>query len=182
MELSVSYILSQVFSTVSYILLGATFYLKDRKKVLVFCFFQSALLIVGYWFLHQYQGMAMITVGLITNLVFYLDEQKNGKSDKIVKKDVIMLICILIYTTILTVITYSNFLSLLSVAATVVWIFSVWMKQIKFYKLISIFDIFLWLAFNIYAQSISGIIAEVLLLVNSIWGYVLDVKKNKIKE
>ena len=112
----------------------------------------------------------MITVGLITNIIFYIDEQRNGKTDKIAKKDIIMLLCILAYTTILAVITYSELLSLLSVLATVIWIFSVWMKQVKLYKLISIPDTILWLAFNIYAKSISGIIVEIILLGNSING------------
>lgn len=178
MEMSVSYILSQIFSIFSYICLGTTFYLNNRKKVLILGFFQTIFLVIGYFFLHQYQGMAMITVGLITNIIFYIDEQRNGKTDKIAKKDIIMLLCILAYTTILAVITYSEPLSLLSVLATVIWIFSVWMKQVKLYKLISIPDTILWLAFNIYAKSISGIIVEIILLGNSIWGYMLEVKSN----
>lgn len=178
MEISVSYILSQIFSILSYICLGTTFYLKNRKKVLMLGFFQTIFLVIGYFFLHQYQGMAMITVGLITNVVFYIDEQKNGKTDKIEKKDIIMLLCILTYTIILAIITYSEPLSLLSVFATVVWIISVWIKQVKLYKLISIPDTILWLAFNIYAKSISGIIVEIVLLGNSILGYKLEIKSD----
>lgn len=181
MELTTSYILSQVFSTISYILLGSTFFLKNRKTILAVCFFQSILLIIGYWFLNQYQGMLMVTVGILTNIMFFVDEQKNGKSDKIEKKDVIMLIILLTYTAILTVITYTNLLSLLSVLGTIAWLFSVWVKDVKIYKIISIPTALFWLGFNIYANSISGIITEIILVIVAVCGLVLHIKNENKK-
>ena len=71
MEFTTSYILSQIFSTIAYILLGSTYFLKNRKTILAVSFFQSILLIIGYWFLGQYQGMVMVTVGILTNIMFF---------------------------------------------------------------------------------------------------------------
>ena len=110
MEFTTSYILSQVFSTIGYVMLGSTYFLKNRKTILEVCFFQSILLMIGYWFLNQYQGMLMVTVGIFTNIMFFIDEQKNGKSDKITKKDVIMLIILLTYTAILHILHIQTYL------------------------------------------------------------------------
>ena len=152
MEFTTSYILSQVFSTIGYVMLGSTYFLKNRKTILAVCFFQSILLMIGYWFLNQYQGMLMVTVGIFTNIMFFIDEQKNGKSDKITKKDVIMLIILLTYTAILTYLTYTDLFSLLSVLGTIAWLFSVWVKDVKIYKIISVPTALFWLGFNIYAN------------------------------
>ena len=179
MEITTSYILSQVFSTIGYIMLGSTYFLKNRKTILAVSFFQSILLMIGYWFLGQNQGMLMVTVGILTNIMFFVDEQKNGKSDKIAKKDVIMLIIILIYTAILTYVTYTNLLSLFSVLGTIAWLFSVWVKNVKLYKIISVPTALFWLGFNTYARSISGIITEIILFIVAICGLVLHIKNEK---
>ena len=73
MELTTSYILSQIFSTISYVLIGSTYFLKKRKTILAVSFFQSIFLIIGYWFLGQYQGMVMVTVGILANIIFFID-------------------------------------------------------------------------------------------------------------
>lgn len=179
MEFTTSYILSQVFSTMGYIMLGSTYFLKNRKTLLMVSFLQSILLMIGYGFLGQYQGMLMVTVGILTNIIFFIDEQKNGKSDKIAKKDVIMLIIILIYTAILTYVTYTNLLSLLSVLGTIAWLFSVWFKDVKIYKIIQIPTALFWLGFNTYAYSISGIITEIILFIVAVCGLVLHIKNEK---
>lgn len=179
MELTTSYILSQFFSTIGYILLGCTFFLKNRKTILVVGFINSIFLIIGYWFLNKYQGMAMVTVGILANIIFFIDEQKNGKTDIIARKDIIMLIILLTYTAILTAITYTDLLSLFSVLGTIAWLISVWIKNVKKYKIIAIFTAIFWLVFNIYALSISGIITEIVLIIASICGLVLHIKNEE---
>ena len=182
MNFTLSYILSQIFSTIGYVLIGCTYFLKERKTLLIISFFQSVMLMIGYWFLNQYQGMLMVTVGIITNIMFYVDIEKNGKSNVIQKKDVIMLVILLAYTAILTYLTYTDLLSLLSVLGTIAWLIAVWVKDIKLYKIIQIPTALFWLGFNIYAKSIVGIITEIILFIVATCGLVLDIKDDKKKE
>ena len=90
-----------------------------------------------------------------------------------------MLIILLTYTAILSVITYTDLLSLFSVLGTIAWLISVWIKDVKKYKVIAIFTSIFWLVFNIYALSISGIITEIILIIASICGLVLHIKNEK---
>ena len=60
--------------------------------------------------------------------------------------------------------------------------YSVWQKKTSIYKLLGIPVGILWILYNIYVQSIFGIILESLLLICSTTGYILEVKKNKIIE
>lgn len=121
----------------------------------------------------------MCVVALIRNIIFWIDEKKNGKRETINKKDIIILV--ILYSTIVvsTIFTYDGFLSLLSVFATSTYTFSVWQKKTNIYKLLGIPVGILWILYNIYVKSIFGIILESILLICSISGYLLERKKLK---
>lgn len=176
---SLTYILSQVFTIINYALLGVTYYAKDRKKILVIGFLSIVANAIAYILLNAWTGVAMCAVALIRNIIFWIDEKKNGKRETINKKDIIILI--ILYSTIIisTVFTYDGFLSLLSVFATSTYTFSVWQKKTNVYKLLGIPVGILWILYNIYVKSIFGIILESILLICSISGYLLERKKCK---
>lgn len=179
MDWSLTYILSQVFTIINYALLGLTYYAKDRKKILIISFLSIVANAVAYILLNAWTGVAMCIVALIRNIIFLIDEKKNGKRETINKKDVVILIILYFATIISTVFTYDGFLSLLSVFATSLYTFSVWQKKTKVYKLLGIPVGILWILYNIYVKSIFGIILESILLICSISGYLLERKKCK---
>ena len=83
MELTLPYILSQVFIIINYALLAISYYCKDRKTVLVISFMAVIANGLSYVFLNAYSGLAMCILALIRNIIFLIDEKKNGKRDKI---------------------------------------------------------------------------------------------------
>ncbi len=177
MELTTIYILSQVFTITMYILLAITYYLKDRKKILVLNFLGLTANMVTYILLDAWSGLAMTVVSLIRNIIFILDENKNGKRTTINRLDIIILVILYIISVILAVFTYDGFFSLFSVFATMLYTYSVWQKNTKRYKLLGIPIGILWITYNIYIMSIFGIILESVLLICSINGYVLEIKR-----
>ena len=78
-----------------------------------------------------------------------------------------------------TVFTYDGLLSLLSVIATMTYTYSVWQKKTNVYKFLGIPVGILWILYNIYVKSIFGVILESILLIASITGYLVEVKKQK---
>ena len=179
MNWSATYILSQVFTIIMYVLLALTYYSKDRKKVLILNFLSLIANGIAYIFLSAWTGFAMCIVALIRNIIFLLDEKKNGKRETINKTDIIILILLYVISIISTIFTYDGLLSLLSVFATIVYTFSVWQKKTSIYKLLGIPVGILWILYNIYVKSIFGIILEGILLICSITGYLLEIKKQK---
>ena len=177
MNLSVVYILSQVFTIITYALLALTYYAKDRKKVLTLSFLSLIANGIAYIFLSAWTGFAMCIVALIRNIIFLIDEKKNGKREEINKTDIIILIVLYTTSIIFAIFTYDGFLSLLSVFATCLYTFSVWQKKTNIYKLLGIPIGVLWILYNIYIKSIFGIILETILLICSITGYLLEIKK-----
>ena len=179
MNWSATYILSQVFTIITYALLSFTYYTKDRRKVLYLSFLSLVANGIAYILLSAWTGFAMCVVALIRNIIFLVDEKKNGKREKINKVDIAILVILYVITIISTVFTYEGFLSLLSVFATCLYTFSVWQKKTNIYKLLGIPVGILWILYNIYIMSIFGIILETILLICSTAGYLLEIKKHK---
>lgn len=174
MNWEITYILSQIFTIITYILLAITYFAKDRKMVLIISFLSLIANGIAYIFLNAWTGLAMCIVALVRNIIFLVDEKKNGKREKINKTDIIILIVLYIILVISSIFTYDGFLSLLSVFATALYTFSVWQKKTNIYKVLGIPIGVLWILYNIYIMSIFGIILETILLISSITGYLLE--------
>lgn len=71
MEWSLIYILSQVFTIITYALLGITYYAKDRKKILILNFISLIANGIAYLLLSAWSGLAMCVVALIRNIIFF---------------------------------------------------------------------------------------------------------------
>lgn len=179
MNWSTTYILSQVFTIIMYALLVLTYYAKDRKEVLILNFLSLIANGIAYIFLNAWTGLAMCAVALIRNIIFLIDEKKNGNRETINKTDIIILLALYVISIISAIYTYDGFLSLFSVFATMLYTFSVWQKKTNMYKLLGFPIGILWIIYNIYIKSIFGIILEMLLLICSIIGYILEIKKSK---
>ncbi len=179
MELTLPYILSQVFIIINYALLAISYYCKDRKTVLVISFMAVIANGLSYVFLNAYSGLAMCILALIRNIIFLIDEKKNGKRDKIYKKDIIILVILYTIAIISAIFTYEGILSLLSVVGTMLYTYSVWQKKTIIYKFMGIPVGISWIIYNVYIMSIFGIILESVLLVSSTMGYILELKEKK---
>lgn len=179
--MTVTYILSQVFIIINYIFLSLTYQSKSRKHILIFNF--GALIATGisYILLSAYSGLAMVVVAIIRNIIFIIDEKKNGKSNKNSAKDYIILAILYIISIISAIFTYNGFLSMMSVIATMLYTYSVWQKNTKIYKALGIPIGIMWIIYNIYIFSIFGIILEVVLAISSIIGYIRENKKETIE-
>lgn len=182
MELTLSYVLSQIFIIINYVLLGLSYYCKNRKTVLTISFMAVIANGLSYVFLNAYSGLAMCILALIRNIIFLIDEKRNGKSDKITKKDIIILIILYTIAIISAIFTYEGVLSLLSVVGTMLYTYSVWQKKTIVYKFMGIPVGISWIIYNIYIMSIFGIILETVLLFCSISGYILELRKSKAEQ
>ena len=179
MEITTSYIISQAFVILTYLFLALSYYAKDRKIVLYLSFLSLVANALTYVLLNAYSGFAMCIFAFVRNIMFMIDEKKNEKSEKITKRDIVILIVLYSIIGILAAMTFEGFLSLLSVFATMLYTYSVWQKKTIIYKLLGTPIGILWIFYNLYVKSIFGVILETILLVCSLIGFVLEFKKNK---
>lgn len=177
MELTKTYIISQIFTIIMYVLLAITYYAKDRKKVLILNILGLISNIIAYSFLNAWTGLTMNIVALVRNVIFVLDEKKNGTRKSITRADIIILTILYMISVVFAVFTYDGFFSLFSVFATMLYTYSIWQKNTKIYKLLGIPTGILWMLYNTYIMSIFGVVLESIVLICSIIGYVLEIKK-----
>ena len=174
--ITTTYIISQVFTLITYILLALTYYCKSRKNILIIGFLSVLANMVAYIFLDAYTGVAMCVLAIIRNIIFIVDERKNGKRDKTNKKDIFIFVVLCIISVIFSIFTYNGFFSLLTVFGTIIYTYSVCQKKASVYKLLGIPTEILFVLYNIYIKSIIGIVLESILMICSLVGYILDMK------
>lgn len=188
-ELTLSYIFSQIFTVAEYGLLGWSYLAKKRRVVVILDIASMACGIVAFILLGADLGMAMSVIILLANF-YYLWEESSSRitSSRISSSQVkrrremrrwTVLVVVLTGIGVVTWLTYDGSLSLLSVAATVIYEISIWQKSTRVYKFLGIPVALCWMTYNGFVASIFGVICEAVMLVASIVGYVQDVRRQK---
>ena len=180
MEITIQYIISQIFTIISYFFLASTYYVKNRKSVLTLNCIVQISFIIAFLFLRAWTGLVMTVIALIRNIIFVIDENKNGKRETMNKTDIIILVVLYIVSIISALFTYEGFFSLLSVFATMLYTYTVCQKNIKTYKLLGIPTEILWICYNIYIKSIFGIILEIIMFGVCCIGYIKEIRGEKV--
>lgn len=176
------YALSQVLTVVEYGLLGLSYLAKNRKAVVALDIASMTMGIVVFLLLGADLGMAMSVVVLLANFYYLWDENRHGaregrkKRELYLVRDYVVLAVVLVMIGVLAVLTYDGPLSLLSVAATVLYEISIWQKSTKVYKFLGIPVAGCWMAYNGFVKSIFGVICELVMLAAAIYGYVKEVR------
>lgn len=179
MEITFYYLLSQVLTILMYALLAWTYFLRDKRKIVIVSALSLVANIAAYVLLGAWTGLAMCVVAMLRNLYILCEEKRHGKRETNEKRDYIFLALVYLGIILATIPTYEGFLSLFSVFATSIYTYSIWQKSTKVYKFCGIPVGILWIAYNTYVRSILGVILEGILLVASIAGYAAEVKSTK---
>lgn len=178
MELSSSYILSQILVIIYYLLLMSTYQLHNRNKILFINFLALVVIGFSYFLLDAYTGLAMVGVGIIRNLIFYIDNKKYGKSDTIKKKDIYIIIFLTFILIVLSIWTYDGIFSLMSALATYLYTISIWQKSTAVYKFLGVPVSIAGVTYNIFIFSIFGIIFESITLLSAVIGLIREKRNN----
>lgn len=160
------YVLSQVFVIIATILLGITYFLKSKVKILSLCILYNIFYGIHYLLLGALTGSMMNIVSLIRNIIFFLNGKK-GKENKLIYLIILSLISI-----IFCIITYKNLFSIISLSASILSTYSVWQDNIFKYKIIAIPVSICFLIYALHIKSLFAIITETILLLSAIIGLI----------
>ncbi len=174
MNITWTYVWSQILTLIEYGLLGTTYFAKKRKWVVILDTFSMAAGIGAYILLGADLGLAMSVVILLANFYYLYDEKRRGKEHKLQLRDYVALGIVLGAIAILAILTYDGPLSLLSVIATVLYEISIWQNNTKIYKFLGIPVALCWMLYNGFIFSVAGIIAEGIMFLAAVVGYLRD--------
>jgi len=172
MEIDQIYVMSQVFTVLMYALLGITYQVKSRRKILILSIFSNAFQGIAYLLLNAKSGFVMCVLAILreTAMMFISDKIKDEKKSK--RAYLCVIIVFYIAMIISAIFTYEGMLSMLSILATAIYTYSIWQKNEKVYKVLGTPVGFCWIAYNIFVRSIFGVVFESIILICSIVGYV----------
>ena len=174
MELTVIYVCSQIAVILTYIFFIVTYQVKKRKTILILSMLANVWLGISYFLLSAWAGVVTSIIAIVRSLVFV----KFIKEDKTNKTDIIILIIFGVIILTSGIITYDGLLSLLPVFATIVYTYAVWQKDTQIYKQIGALVSVIWIAYNIYVESILGVVFETMMVISAIIGLIKE-KRNK---
>lgn len=168
-----NYIISQVFVAVAMLCLGISYLIKDKKKIMILCILYSVFYGGQYLLLGAITGFAMNIVSIIRNIWFYINAKKNKSNSRAI------LIVLWVIAIVSGVLTFKDFTSLIPIAASILFTYSVWQDNNRVYKFMALPISALWISYNVFFKSIFGIIAELVLLMFEIIGIIKLLKKEK---
>lgn len=169
-----NYLLSQICVILAVILLGITYLIKDKRIILFLSILIVSLYGAQYLLLSAMSGFYMNLVSIIRNIWFYI----NAKNKK--KNSIIVLIVLYIIAIVLGVISFKNVFSILPILATMLYTYSIWQDDIKVYRWLAIPVSISWIIYNVYSNTLFGIITESILLIIEIIG-VIKLKRTNTK-
>lgn len=181
MELTTQYIASQIVTIFVYIFLSLTYCIKNRKAILALSFSSNFLNAIAFILLGATTSAIMCSISILRDIIFLIDERINGKSSKITKKDVGILLFIYSLNIISILFTFKGFLTLIYTAGSMLYTYSIWQKNNKVYRFLGIIVTLLVMLDSIYIKSVFGAVLQLMVLITSIVGYFSHKKENSRK-
>ncbi len=175
------YILSQILVCLAYVFAGVTMIIKDRTKILIFNFTATACFCLSYLCLFAWAGVAMNAVSILRNIVFFLITKYTANSINQKWWEIGGLVFIEIIIVICAVFTYDGFLSLMPIFAAALYTYCIWQKNNWVFKIISMTNSVMWIAYNAYVNSIMGIVLESIMIMCGIVGLIKLANSKKQK-
>lgn len=177
------YILSQIFVIITYVLLGASYFTKNRQSLLFFSIAAILTNATSYFFLSAWTGLLTTAIALVRNIVFLM--QNKSPYDKINWLDWIILFVFVSLLGVTAVVFYDGLLSLFSVFSSLTYTISVWQRNEKAYKILGIVSSVCSLVYFAFIKSIFGFALEFVMLLTIIVGfikYLNDETQNRLKK
>lgn len=176
MQITLNYVLSQIFSLLCFACFGITFFSKNQKNIRFLGILMNVFQAISYMFLNAVSGYATLIIAIIRNLIFFkLNKQEYTTSYKL------LLFGLLFVIVVTGAITYTDIFSLLPTLALILYTIGVWQKSPKVYKLLSIPNCLCWIIYNLSVASVVASIDEFVMLILSIIGYYKEIKPKRNK-
>jgi len=167
----VTYIFSQICAILATIFLGITYISKNKRNVLLFCFVSAILYGFQYLLLGAFTGMVLSFLNIVRAVLFYSNNKKNKDNS------IYSLLFLNTLFVLSAIFTWNGAISLLPLIASVLFAYSLWQKEIKLYREISVFVTTLWLIYDILVGTIFGCVSDVILILLELFGVFSYAKK-----
>lgn len=166
------YIISQIIGTLAFIASLISYHRKKKKDIFKTQLLAHILNIIHYFLLGAINGCITKVLALLREWFMILKENNPKLSKKI-----FLLIFILLYVSA-TILTYNGIISILPLVAAIIYMIFIWNGNEMQVKKAACCCYILWLIYNIFVLSISGIISNSISIISTFIA-VINEKKGK---
>ncbi len=165
-------IVAQMVGALAFLISLLAYHKKRKEKILGSMIVSNVLNLIHYFMLEAYSGCVTKIIAICRD-IFIIVKSKYKKLNSIM----FLILFILVYC-IVAIVTYNNVLSLFPIIAALVYIISIWNGNEIVIKKTAFATYFLWLAYNIFVFSISGIVSNVVSIISTFIA-IINYDKNK---
>ena len=178
---SATYITSQVFVSIAYILLAMTYFITSRHKQLLTTISSNVTMGVGFFLLGGYVAVAMCAIAICRDIASSIINSRRAPAElmKNTKLDWALLVLWIALFTTATALTQHGFMTLFAYFATMTFTVSIWQKNPLIYRFLGIFVGIFWIIYNVVVKSLMGVTLESALLIFVVAGLISYLKSQK---
>lgn len=166
-------IITQLIGAIAYILLGISYYKKEKLQILYIQIFSYIAFSIHYFLLSGMTGAVCNIIGMIMLIIIYVYEQKKGKNKKIL---ITIMIPVLI---LIALLSWQNFYSIFPILSSTISLISFLSKNTNDIRAMGVVSNLSWTIYGIILRSKITIICETIILIVSIIAFLKNDKKHK---
>lgn len=164
-------IITQLIGAIAFILLGISYYKKEKLQILYIQIFSYIAFTIHYYLLNGITGAICNLISMIMLIIIYVYEQKNGKNKKV-------LIAIMIPVLVLiALLSWQNVYSFFPILSSTIVLISFLRENSNDIRGIGVVSNLSWTIYGIILKSKITIICETIILIVSIIAFLKNDKK-----
>ena len=152
-------IVSYIFSIITTVLGLFEPYCKKMKTVLIFSLIGNALVCTNYLITKSYSGSAICFIAVIQLIVNFSFTSR----DKRIPKWIIAINAVTFLA--INLLTFRVYYDIFSLIASLLFVFSVSQSSAKYYRILTITNALVWIAYDTLAKSYANLITHIILVI-----------------
>jgi len=176
-----TFLLSQAVVLSGFVALTATYFLKNRKTILLLVLYFMCCLMIGFGLLGAWAGFGMYVVLIVRAIYNHFFAKKleyiqslNIEQKKRYQRSEFIILCVWSsMLVIISIFTAHTFLAWFAFLATFLFLISIWQKNIGIYRWLGVIVSVLWIVYNGYVGNLVGFSMRFILLAMGIVGVIM---------
>ena len=170
------YILAQIIGFIAFFVSLIAYHRKDKKTILINMIIANIINLVHYLLLGAYSGCITKLLAIFRDCFIIFKKNCNNFLNYF------YLIFFIILYIIASIFTFNGILSILPLLAALIYTIFIWNGNELRLKKIAFICYFIWLIYNIFVMSISGIVSNVISIVSTLIAIKNEKKRCKLYE
>lgn len=170
------YILAQIIGFIAFFVSLIAYHRKDKKTILINMIIANIINLVHYLLLGAYSGCITKLLAIFRDCFIIFKKNCNNFLNYF------YLIFFIILYIIASIFTFNGILSILPLLAALIYTIFIWNGNELRLKKIAFICYFIWLIYNIFVMSISGIVSNVISIVSTLIAIKNEKRRCKLYE